>query len=74
MSKETHEDAIREMLKGIFHEDWMEPEDWEEFERRFFANNNTTMKGLSDAVHLAVKAGKTEEEAVEGLRKAMTGK
>lgn len=70
---ETHEQAIRDMLKGIFHEDWMEDEDWVKFERRFFLNNNTTMKHMSDTIHMAVKAGKTEAEAIDGMRKLMTG-
>ena len=68
---EIHEQAIRNVLKDIFHEDWMEEEDWIEFEKRFFINNNTTMKGMSDTIHIAVKSGKTEEEAISNFKKML---
>lgn len=48
---------LQALLKGVFHEDWMNKEDWSEFERILLDRAKVSYKTLSRDIEKGIENG-----------------
>src|SRR5688500_16028902 len=59
---------IDEMLRHVFHEDWMDESDWQEITNEIFSKTVLSYKDLSEAIELGVERGYPVEAQMEYMR------
>jgi len=64
-----YQDEINQLLKDLFHEEWMSEEDFKEFKSMYFQQSGITMQKLSDEMQVGVDNGHTIQEQIELCRK-----
>ena len=64
-----YQDEINQLLKDLFHEEWMSEEDFKECKSLDFQQSGITMQKLSDEMQVGVDNGHTIQEQIELCRK-----
>ena len=64
-----YEKEIEDLLSGLFKEDWMQKEDWEQFRRTIFTKSGITYDQLEESLDKGTEEGFTLKQQLIILKK-----
>ena len=73
MESKDYYEVAEQMLKELFWEDWMEKEDWEEFENTLYKATGLTREKLGADIVEGVKRGYPIEKQIKLLKIVLKG-
>lgn len=62
---------VEELLKELFHESWMDEDDWVEFLNQTQRIGTISIEGISDALETGVKNGYSIERQIQILKQVL---
>lgn len=63
-----YELEVKQLLKDLFFEDWMDENDWTEFLDEFFRQTGTSIKSLCDDIKIGINNGYSLEYQINALK------